>query len=79
MTKATDDELAELKERYLDAHSDYDRCVAALAQAGLKSAASLPEETLEHLARAFENLQVARSAYRAALFHVAFGAEEPLN
>jgi hypothetical protein len=24
-------------------------------------------------------LQVARSAYRAALFHVAFGAEEPLN
>jgi hypothetical protein len=76
---ATGDDLAKLKEKYLDAHTEYDRCVAALAHAGLKSAASLPEETLNRLARAFADLQVARNAYRAALFHVAFDAEEPLS
>ena len=77
MSKLTETELLALKARYLAAHSDYERCVAALAQAGLRSASTLPNG-LDELAQAFFELQTARKEYRAALFDIAFDSE-PLN
>ena len=79
MAKVTEDELTALKRKYLAAHSDYDRCVATLSHAGLGSAALLPEQTLSRLAKAFADLQLARNAYRTALFDVAFADDEALN
>ncbi|HUQ52608.1 MAG TPA: hypothetical protein VM692_10325 [Gammaproteobacteria bacterium] len=79
MAKVTEHELTALKAKYLAAHSDYDRCVATLSQAGLGSAALLPEEILSRLAKAFADLQLARHEYRAALFDVAFAADEALS
>jgi hypothetical protein len=79
MPKATEEELLALKAKYLAAHSEYERCVTALSRAGLRSASTLPGETLDELARAFFELQVARNEYRAALFNVAFDSPKPLN
>lgn len=77
MPKVTEEELVALKAKYLTAHSEYDRCVATLAQAGLRSATSLPKTTLNRLAEAFSELQAARRDYREALFEVAFDSNEP--
>ena len=76
--KVTEEELLELKAKYLAAHSEYDRCVAALADAGLDSATSLPD-VLDRLAKASLDLQVARTEYRSALFNLAFDADDPAN
>jgi hypothetical protein len=77
MAKLTEAELLTLKAKYLAAHSDYERRVAALSRAGLRSASTLPNG-LDDLAQAFYALRAARKEYRAALFDVAFDSE-PLN
>jgi hypothetical protein len=77
MSKLTEAELLALKTKYLAAHSAYERCVAALSRAGLRSASTLPKG-LDDLAQAFFVLQAARKQYRAALFDIAFDSE-PLN
>jgi hypothetical protein len=79
MPRVTEEELLALKAKYLTAHSEYDRCVAALSEAGLRSATSLPDEILDRLAKAFLDLQVARTEYRTALFDVAFDPGEAVN
>lgn len=75
MPKVTEVELLARKAKYLAAHAEYDRCVAALADARLGSASSLPD-VLDRLAKASVGLQVARTEYRGALFNVAFGSDE---
>lgn len=78
MPKVSEEELLARKTRYLAAHAEYDRCVAALADAGLNSATSLPE-VLDRLAKASLDLEVARTEYRSALFSLAFDSDEPAN
>jgi hypothetical protein len=75
MPKFTEEELRALKAKYLTAHAAYDRCIAALAEAGLRSAGTLPDEVLDRLAKASRDLQVARTEYRGALFNVAFDSD----
>ena len=79
MPKATEEELLALKTQYLAAHAEYENCVAALSEAGLRSVASLPASTLDRLAKAFFALQAARAKYRDALFGIAFDSDAPLN
>jgi hypothetical protein len=78
MPKVTEEELLARKAKYLAAHAENDRCVAALADAGLGSATSLPD-VLDRLAKASLDLEVARTEYRGALFNLAFDSDEPAN
>jgi hypothetical protein len=79
MAKVAEGELLALKAKYLAAHREYERCIAVLSEAGLRSAASLPNTVLDDVAKAFRALQVARQEYRAVLFEAAFGSDSLVN
>jgi hypothetical protein len=68
----TEEELLSVKAEYLAAHSTYQTYVALCATAELENSQSWNELRGE-LEQARKNLDRARSAYRNALFGIAFG------